>query len=60
MKNDWKPRFKCTFKVFYVNNRYEINSIWFAATTREAARKQARRYLKKTYKNDFKIISINY
>ena len=60
MKNDWKPRFKCTFKVFTINNHYEINAIWFAATTRNAARQQARKYLKKTYENGFKIISINY
>lgn len=32
MRNDWKPRFKCTFKV---------------PMTREAARRQARKYLKK-------------
>lgn len=32
----------------------------FAATTREAARKQARKYLKETYGNSFEIISINY
>jgi len=60
MKNDLKQRFKCTFKVFYANNHYEINSMWFAATTREAARKQARKYLKKTYENSFEIISISY
>ena len=60
MRNDWKPRFKCTFKVFYANNHYEISSMWFAATTREAARKKARKYLKKTYENGFEIISINY
>lgn len=50
MKNNWKPRFKCTFKTFYANNHYEISSQWFAATTRKAARKQARRYLKKPTK----------
>lgn len=44
MRNDWKPRFKCTFKVFNVNNHCDINSMWFTATTREAARKQARKY----------------
>ena len=44
MKNNRKQRFKCTSKVFYVNNHYEINSMWFAATTREAARKQVRKY----------------
>lgn len=60
MRNDWKPRFKCTFKLFYGNNQHEINSMWFAATTREAARKQARKYLKKTYGNSFEIISISY
>nr|DAT43911.1 MAG TPA: hypothetical protein [Microviridae sp.] len=60
MRNDWKPRFKCTFKLFYENNHYEIDSMWFVATTREAARRQARKYLKETYKNDFEIISISY
>ena len=60
MKNDWKPRFKCTFKVLMINNQYEINTMWFAATTREAARKQARKYLKKTYGNGFKILSMSY
>lgn len=60
MRNDWKPRFKCTFKVLMANNRHEINTIWFAATTREAARKQARKYLKKTYGNSFEILSISY
>ena len=33
-----------------INNRYEINTMWFAATTREAAKKQARKYLKKPMK----------
>lgn len=60
MKNDWKTRFKCTFKILMTNNQYEINSMWFAATTREAARKQARKYLKETYGNNFKIISMSY
>lgn len=60
MRNDWKPRFKCTFKLFYRNNQYEIDSMWFAATTREAARRQARKYLKKTYGNNFEIISMSY
>lgn len=59
MRNDWKPRFKCIFKLFYENNQYEIDSMWFAATTREAARRQARKYLKETYFNKFEIISIN-
>ena len=60
MRNDWKPRFKCTFKLFYTNNHYEIYSMWFVATSREAARKQAKKYLKETYKNEFEIISISY
>lgn len=60
MKNDWKPRFKCTFKVLMINNRYEINTMWFAATTRDAARKQAKRYLKKTYEDGFEILSMSY
>lgn len=48
MRNDWKPRFKCTFKVSMTKDYHEIYTMWFAATTREAARKQARKYLKKT------------
>lgn len=60
MRNDWKPRFKCTFKLFYGNNQYEIDTEWFAATSREAARRQARKYLKETYINKFEIISISY
>ena len=60
MKNDWKPRFKCTFRVHMTNEHHEICTMWFAATTREAAKKQAKRYLKKTYGDNFKIISINY
>jgi hypothetical protein len=34
--------------------------MWFEATTREAAKKQARKYLKKTYKNGFEILSMSY
>lgn len=60
MRNDWKPTFKCTFKVLYPNNHYDIYELWFRATTREAARKHAKRYLKKKYINNFKILSINY
>ena len=60
MKNDWKPRFRCTFKVLMINNQYEISTMWFAATTREAARKQARKYLKETYGNGFEILSMSY
>lgn len=60
MRNDWKPRFKCTFKVLEINNHYEISEIWFAAKTRAAARKQARRYLKANYENRFEIISMSY
>jgi len=59
MRNDWKPRFKCTFKLFYADGRYDIDSMWFAATSREAARRQARKYLKETYYS-FEIISISY
>lgn len=60
MKSDWKPRFKCTFKVFYKNGHYAIGATWFTATTREAARKQAKKYLKESYGNSFEIISISY
>lgn len=60
MKNDWKPKFRCTFKVYMPNEHHGINAMWFTAKTREAARKQARRYLKKTYGDNFKIVSINY
>lgn len=60
MKNDWKPTFRCTFKVLYPNNHYDICVTWFRATTREAARKQAKRYLKENYENNFKILSISY
>ena len=60
MKNDWKPRFKCTFKVLMTNEHYEICTMWFNAVTREGVRKQARRHLKKTYGDNFKIISISY
>ena len=59
MRNDWKPRFKCTFKVSIKEYR-EIYTMWFAATTREAARRRARKYLKKTYGNNFEIISMGY
>lgn len=47
MKNDLKPRFRCTFKVPMTKEYHEIYTMWFAATTREAARRQARKYLKK-------------
>ena len=60
MRNDWKPRFKCTFKVSMTKEYHEIYSMWFAATTREAARRQARKYLKKTYGNNLEIISMSY
>ena len=60
MKNDWKPRFKCTFKVFYKDDHYTIGATWFAATTREAARKQAKKYLKENYGNSFEILSMSY
>ena len=60
MKNDWKPRFRCTFKVLMTNNQYEISTICFAATTRKAAKKQAKKYLKETYGNGFKILSMSY
>ena len=60
MRNDWKPRFKCTFKVLTTNGQYEISTMWFAATTRDAAKKQARKYLKKTYDNSFEILSMSY
>lgn len=60
MRNDWKPKFRCTFKVYITKEYREIYTMWFAATTRDAARRQARRYLKKTYGNNFEIISISY
>ena len=60
MRNDWKPRFKCTFKVYNNDDRYAIGVTWFAATTREAARKQAKKYLKENYGNSFEILSMSY
>lgn len=60
MRDDWKPTFKCTFKVLYPNNHYDIYEVWFRASSREAARKHAKRYLEKKYINNFKIISISY
>lgn len=60
MRDDWKPTFKCTFKVLYPNNHYDIYEIWFRASSREAARKHAKRYLEKKYINNFKILSISY
>lgn len=60
MRNDWKPRFKCTFKVTYTENHHEIYSMWFVATTREAARKKAKKYFKETYINKVEIISMSY
>lgn len=60
MRNDWKKSFKCTFKVLEINNHYEIREIWFIATTREAARRRARKYLKGNYGDGFKIIAMSY
>ena len=60
MRNDWKPRFKCTFKVPMTKEYREIYTMCFAATTREAARRQARKYIKETYGNSFEIISMSY
>lgn len=60
MRNDWKPAFKCTFKVYTTNEHYEICTMWFTAASREAAKKQARKYLKENYGNDFKILSMSY
>nr|DAQ72335.1 MAG TPA: hypothetical protein [Microviridae sp.] len=60
MEYIWKRNFKCTFKVLKINNQYEIREIWFIATTREAAKKQARRYLKANYGDGFEIISMSY
>ena len=60
MINDWKPRFKCTFKVYYKDEHYAIGTTWFAATTREAARKQAKKYLKENYGNSFEILSMDH
>lgn len=60
MRNDWKPRFKCTFKVFYEDDHYAISTTWVAATTRKAARKQVKKYLKENYGNSFEILSMSY
>ena len=60
IKNDWKPRFKCTFKVYYKDDHYAIGTTWFAATSNEAARKQAKKYLKENYGNNFEILSMSY
>lgn len=60
MRNDWKPRFRCTFKVLKENNQYEISTMWFVATSREAARRQARKYLKENYGDRFEIVSMSY
>lgn len=59
MENNQKRSFKCTFKVLKINNQHEIREIWFIATTREAAKKQARRYLKANYEDGFEIISMS-
>lgn len=58
MENDLKPRFRCTFKVPMTKEYREIYTMWFAATTKEAARRQARKYLKENYGNSFEIISL--
>lgn len=58
MRSNQKPMFKCTFKVPMTKEYREIYTMWFAATTKEAARRQARKYLKRTYGNSFEIISI--
>ena len=58
MRNDWKPRFKCTFKVPMTKEYREIYTMQFTATTKEAARRKIRKYLKETYGNSFEIISI--
>ena len=42
MRDDWKPTFKCTFKVLYPNNHYDIYEVWYRSTTREAARKKSK------------------
>ena len=60
MRNDLKPKFKCTFKVPMTKEYREIYTMWFAATTKEAARRQAKKYLKKTYGNNFEIISMSH
>lgn len=60
MKNDLKPRFRCTFKVPMTKEYREIYTMWFTATNRDAARRQARKYLKENYGNNFEIISISY
>lgn len=58
MKNDLKPKFRCTFKVPMTKEYREIYTMWIAATTKEAARRQARKYLKENYGNSFEIISL--
>lgn len=60
MRDNWNPAFKCTFKVLYPNNHYDICTTWFTAVNREAARRQAKKYLKENYGNNFKILSISY
>lgn len=60
MRNDWKPRFKCVFKITITEIHHEICTMWFAATNREAARRQARKYLKENYGDSFEIISMSY
>lgn len=60
MKNDLKPKFRCTFKVPMTSEYREIYAMWFTATTREAARRKARKYLKETYGSSFEILSISY
>lgn len=58
MRNDWKPKFKCTFKVPMTKEYREIYTMQFAATTKEAAKRQIRKYLKENYGNNYEIISI--
>ena len=60
MRDNWNPAFKCTFKVLYPNNHYDICTTWFTAINRVTARRQAKKYLKENYGNNFKILSISY
>lgn len=57
-RNDWKPRFRVTFRFDLINGHYDIDSMYFLATSESAARRQAHRYLKSLYGCAYKILSI--
>jgi len=56
MENNLKTKFRCVFKVLCANNQYRIGSMYFVGTTEEDAKKKAKKYLEKTYKNGFEIL----